>query len=572
MNDLKYVSLDRIRPNPFQPRVSMEPEALRELADSIQRNGLLQPPIARALDDGTCELAFGHRRLFAWKMVDTADFPLFIAELTDLEMFEMAVAENEKRANLNPIETAEALRRYMDDFKKTPAETATFFHISVDTVYSNIRLLNLPEAAKQSVRAGIVNLSQARLLLILQAVAGADEVSNVAKRLNDNNHVGVIEEIESAFENLTTNISTVSTWFAPKKFPFKYLEPLTLKDLRSALELAGASLGVEEDSVDHMLKLIESGMAITDEAFPFMFKRNPVHLERIRNLANPPACDKCAFHARLQMKDVCGYKPCLERKQVATKRKEIEAISRKTKIPMYAREDGEISVMRSWNGEDVALFRGPHPDLRLKPSKNEYNNFDGLGYDLKLVVVGELAIERNKPTDDKDEKHSGIDKKELRAAAIQKTRRAFFNRFMWEVVSPIFADIFTGTWHYLNFLHQKIAFRVCNPDFPDGVVENDLTAEADLEYQKGIAVSKTNAKKMIARLIAMNMVDERFSNQQNLWDMLKKSDFIQKNVRETVIQIVAEWEVVLPKSFDATVAQWQAEMEAAVKAAVKEIK
>src|SRR5690348_3249528 len=112
MENQTLVPLDLIDPNPYQPRQTEDTEAVAEIADSIARNGLMQIPSARQVN-GRYQLAFGHTRLAAFKMLQEECMPLVIRELDDLQMFELGVSENIKRRDLNPIEQAEAMRRYM---------------------------------------------------------------------------------------------------------------------------------------------------------------------------------------------------------------------------------------------------------------------------------------------------------------------------------------------------------------------------------------------------------------------------------------------------------------------------
>ena len=136
---LLEVDVDRIIPNPWQPRQGEDPAVVAELAASIKKNGLMQIPSARRVN-GHYQLAFGHTRLAAFKLNGETSMPLFERELTDLQMFEMGVSENIKRRDLNPIEEAEAMRRYMADFDKNSVETAEFFNCSPEKVRSTVRL------------------------------------------------------------------------------------------------------------------------------------------------------------------------------------------------------------------------------------------------------------------------------------------------------------------------------------------------------------------------------------------------------------------------------------------------
>src|SRR6185436_15396337 len=107
-----YVPLVKIVANRYQPRQTMNPVELQKLAASIQQNTLLQKPTARALDDGCYELAFGHRRFEAYKLLaqqdsDFESMPLIVRDLSNEQMFDLAWDENKEREDLNPIDEGE---------------------------------------------------------------------------------------------------------------------------------------------------------------------------------------------------------------------------------------------------------------------------------------------------------------------------------------------------------------------------------------------------------------------------------------------------------------------------------
>ena len=149
---VKLFNLKDVLPNPFQTRKSEDPEHIKNLAMSIAERGLLQIPTARLSikDAGKVELAFGHSRLAAFKLLAeesnnlVVDIPLNIVEMTDAQMFEAAVAENLDRKDLNPIEEALAMQVYLVEFHKTSEEVGQLFHLSDSAVRGKLRLLKLP--------------------------------------------------------------------------------------------------------------------------------------------------------------------------------------------------------------------------------------------------------------------------------------------------------------------------------------------------------------------------------------------------------------------------------------------
>ena len=134
----EFISINLIDPNPYQPRQVEDIGFITEIAASIKKNGLMQVPTARVCGD-RYQLAFGHTRKAAFVMNGETSMPLIINDLTDLQMFELGVAENIKRRDLDPIEEAYAMRRYMDDFGKTSKEAAEFFGVAEETIRQKVR-------------------------------------------------------------------------------------------------------------------------------------------------------------------------------------------------------------------------------------------------------------------------------------------------------------------------------------------------------------------------------------------------------------------------------------------------
>lgn len=166
------VTLELIQDNPYQMRTVYDESQLTALAESIRDIGLLQVPVARKVDK-KYQLSFGHRRKRAFEQLYRTDWaaivektmPLIVLPLTDREMFEICISENLKRADLSPIEKAEALKQYMDTFGATSIEAGKLFNLPESTVRGTVRLLKLPEEAKQQLQAGKISQTHARRIL-----------------------------------------------------------------------------------------------------------------------------------------------------------------------------------------------------------------------------------------------------------------------------------------------------------------------------------------------------------------------------------------------------------------------
>ena len=161
------VAVERIRPNPYQPRQQFEEAALDELAASIQQLGIIQPITVRALGDGEFEIISGERRLRAARRAGMDHLPAFIREADTAEMLEMALVENLQREELNPIEIALGYQRLVEECDLTQGEVAEQVGKSRATVSNFLRLLRLPPRIQAALRDKEVSMGHARALVAL---------------------------------------------------------------------------------------------------------------------------------------------------------------------------------------------------------------------------------------------------------------------------------------------------------------------------------------------------------------------------------------------------------------------
>lgn len=166
---ISNVSVDMIDKNPYQTRSVFQDEALRELADSIKENGVVQPIVLRPAEQaGRYLLVLGDRRLRASKIAGKATIPAIVRRLSPQQAAEMTVLENVQREDLNPIEQAEAYRVLSQEFQLTQVQIAQRVGVSRESVANYMRLLRLPDEVKQYVSQGRIGFSEARELLSLE--------------------------------------------------------------------------------------------------------------------------------------------------------------------------------------------------------------------------------------------------------------------------------------------------------------------------------------------------------------------------------------------------------------------
>lgn len=172
-----WVEVDKIKPNPFQPRQEFREEALKDLADSIRQYGVLQPLVVTRkevhLEDGGIateyELIAGERRLRASKLAGLREVPVLIrvGEDSDKTKLEIAIIENVQREDLNPIERARAFQRLHVEFGYTHVEIGKKMGKSREYVSNSVRLLNLPPVVLDALTTGRIGEGHARTLLML---------------------------------------------------------------------------------------------------------------------------------------------------------------------------------------------------------------------------------------------------------------------------------------------------------------------------------------------------------------------------------------------------------------------
>ncbi len=162
--DYFQCDIDLIRPNPYQPRHTFSETELAELARSIEQQGVLQPLLVRKSDSGY-ELITGERRLRAAKLAGYQQIPVVIKDVSDANLLEMALIENIQREDLNPLEEAEAYHRLIAEFDLTQDQAANRVGKSRPAVANLLRLRQLPEPIKSSIRNGTLSMGHARALL-----------------------------------------------------------------------------------------------------------------------------------------------------------------------------------------------------------------------------------------------------------------------------------------------------------------------------------------------------------------------------------------------------------------------
>ncbi len=495
--------LDLIEPNPWQSRQSNDPAGIEELALSIARDGLMQIPVGRPIpvpppsgEGSIFQLAIGHRRLEAFRLLASIqcgledgnkleliewvhahaavkagrDFnvmPLEVQDLTDQQMFEMAISENIRRKDLNPVELAAAMKRYMDEFHATSRQAGEFFGVNDATVRGTVRLLDLPATVQEKLAAGEMTVGMARKLLTVQRVAGEEAVTKVTEELSEPN-ADVESVINHQLKASTGGIEMWGTWrdqeaplagaglwplaTSKENFPNDLLPALGeteaakalgqefTAELRAKLKVWLSELNYEPERAQ---KLIADGAPEND-------------IERLAHLVVPPACTACMFYARVDKAHYCAFATCHKRKIKAWCQAELQRLSKELAIPIYdPQEHGKetYTLKKEWNdnGKFENIFDA-HTDICLQAKYNSSQSMYGSKYDftdsytVQAILVGKAAhklIEQRRKANSPSEQGKKY-AEESRQRDIEWANRRRSDDFIKKVAAPIFAPAFAG--------------------------------------------------------------------------------------------------------------------------------
>jgi ParB family transcriptional regulator, chromosome partitioning protein len=164
----RSVAVDQLRPNPKNPRRRFDEADLADLAASVRTHGVVQPILVRPVDDGRFEIVAGERRWRAAQLANLGTVPVVVRALTDRETLEIAIIENVQRADLDPMEEAEAYGMLIDEHGYTQADLADALGKSRSHVANTLRLLKLPDGVKRMVSNGELSAGHARAAVMAE--------------------------------------------------------------------------------------------------------------------------------------------------------------------------------------------------------------------------------------------------------------------------------------------------------------------------------------------------------------------------------------------------------------------
>ena len=178
-SDVLRIPVDLIEPNPFQPRMNFDNEALQELAASIRSFGLIQPITVRRKGNDKYQIISGERRYRASILAGMDMIPAYIRDASDQGMLEMAIVENIQRENLDPIEVAMSYQRLMEECRLTQEQMADRVGKKRASVANQLRLLRLPAKVQHDLKVGLVSVGHAKVLLGVEDPAAQEALCDL---------------------------------------------------------------------------------------------------------------------------------------------------------------------------------------------------------------------------------------------------------------------------------------------------------------------------------------------------------------------------------------------------------
>ena len=208
-NQVLYLDIDLVEPNPLQPRGLISPDSLADLSSSIKEHGIIEPLVVAKTPAGY-QIIAGERRWRASKQAGLTTVPVVIRETTAKGMLEMAIVENVQREDLNPIERAQAFQRLVEEFGLYVGEIAKRVSKSESYVSNTMRLLGLPDAIKDGLISGAISEGHARAIAglgdiklmveayktILAENASVRRAEDLARRLKSQNDKQPLHRVE----------------------------------------------------------------------------------------------------------------------------------------------------------------------------------------------------------------------------------------------------------------------------------------------------------------------------------------------------------------------------------------
>ena len=212
------IDIDLLRPNKFQPRTHVDDDRIEELSRSIRANGIIQPIVARKVEQGY-EIIAGERRWRAAQRAGLLKVPVVVRDIPEDRLLAVALIENIQREDLNPIEEAVAYRRLSDEFHLTQEQIADAVGKDRSSIANYVRLLRLPQEVRANVASNTLSMGHARALLALGDEAAQLRVARdvVSRSLSVRETEAIVKKAVSPDEKKPAKTADVHTRAAEEK-------------------------------------------------------------------------------------------------------------------------------------------------------------------------------------------------------------------------------------------------------------------------------------------------------------------------------------------------------------------
>ena len=246
------VSLDELRPNPYQPRKKFDDDKLQELADSIKEYGVFQPIIVKKSIKGY-EIIAGERRFRASKLAGKTVIPAIVRNFTDEQMMEIALLENLQRENLSAIEEAVAYKSMLEKLNLTQEELAKKVGKSRSHITNIIGLLRLPNEIQNMIIKQEISMSHARVISKLEST---EEMINLANKiLAENLPVHEVERLSSVDETLVKKVKNERKKVGSSEY--KYVENIMCDKLDTKVRIKDKKIEISFSNVNDLNRILE---------------------------------------------------------------------------------------------------------------------------------------------------------------------------------------------------------------------------------------------------------------------------------------------------------------------------
>lgn len=251
------LDINTVVPNEYQPRRVFKNDSLQELASSIREKGIIQPVIVRKITDNSYRLITGERRWRAAKLAGLTKLPAIVKDAAPAETLELALIENIQREDLNPLETAEAFQRLINDFNLTHDELSKKVGKDRATVTNYLRILKLPSEIKTWIAEGSLSMGHAKALLQMENARSQLDVAR--KIMQKGLSVRETETLSKKLSSPETSGRRPSSWKDPQ---IASLEEKLRQGLGTKVRLVhkgkkGGKIEIEYYSLDELDRLLE---------------------------------------------------------------------------------------------------------------------------------------------------------------------------------------------------------------------------------------------------------------------------------------------------------------------------